>query len=134
METIFTIFIILHGLVHLLYVGQSQKLFELQPQLTWPDGSWAFSGLLGDPTTRLLASIVCVLAAVGFVGGGIGILASQAWWRPLVVGAAILSAVGYLLLWNGRMQKIDAQGGIGILINVGILVVVLMLQQPRFEF
>lgn len=134
METIFTIFIIVHGLVHLLYIGQSQRLFQLQPQLTWPEGSWAFSRLVGDPATRSLASIVCGLAAIGFVGGGIGILASQVWWRPLVIGAALLSSIGYLLFWNGKAQKLDAQGVIGILINIGVLVVVLVLQQPQFTF
>ena len=33
------VFIILHGLVHMLYFGQSRKFFELQPGMTWPDGS-----------------------------------------------------------------------------------------------
>ena len=28
---LFGIFLILHGLVHLLYAGQSSRLFELQP-------------------------------------------------------------------------------------------------------
>jgi hypothetical protein len=30
------IFLILHGLVHLLYYGQSARRFELAPGLTWP--------------------------------------------------------------------------------------------------
>jgi hypothetical protein len=29
---IFGVFIVLHGLIHLLYFGQSRRLFELQPQ------------------------------------------------------------------------------------------------------
>jgi hypothetical protein len=39
LKVIFGIFIILHGLVHMLYFGQSQKLFELQAGMTLPDGS-----------------------------------------------------------------------------------------------
>jgi hypothetical protein len=122
------VFIVLHGLVHLLYFGQSWRLFELQPGMTWPDGSWAFSGLLGDSATRLLASIACVLAAIGFVASGTGILVRQAWWRPVVVSAAAFSAVVFVLFWNGQMQKLDNQGGIGLLINIAILAAVVILR------
>lgn len=124
------VFIVLHGLVHLLYFGQSRRLFELQSGMVWPDGSWAFSKLLGDETTRLLASIACILAAISFMAGGTGVLASQRWWRPLVVGSAAFSTVMLILLWNGQMQKLDDQGAIGVLINVAILVAVLILRWP----
>jgi hypothetical protein len=128
------VFIVLHGLVHLLYFGQSWRLFELQPGLVWPDGSWAFSALLGDERTRLLASASCILAAIGFVAGGAGILAGQAWWRPFVVGSAAFFAVMLILLWDGQMQRLDDKGGIGVLINVAILAAVLIFQWPNFEF
>jgi len=128
------VFIVLHGLVHLLYCGQSQGLFELQPGLVWPDGSWAFSKLLGDERTRLLASVSCVLAAIGFVAGGAGILAGQAWWRLLVVGSAAFSGFMLILLWNGQMQKLGEKGAFGVLINGAILIAVLILGWPDFEF
>jgi hypothetical protein len=134
LRIIIGVFMVLHGLVHLLYFGQSQRLFELQPGMVWPDGSWAFSKLLGDEATRLLASIACILAAIGFMAGGIGILASQRWWRPLVVGSAAFFAVMLILLWNGQMQKLDDQGAVGVLINVAILVAVLILRWPDFGF
>ncbi|MFL7868087.1 MAG: hypothetical protein AB8I58_04625, partial [Anaerolineales bacterium] len=84
-----SVFFVLHGLVHLLYLGQSRRLFELQSGMTWPDGSWAFSKLLGDETTRLLAGILLILAAVGFVAAGVGVFAGQGWWRPLAIGSAV---------------------------------------------
>jgi len=121
---------VLHGLVHLLYFGQSWRLFELQPGMVWPDGSWAFSKLLGDEATRSLASIACVLAAAGFVAGGIGLLVGQDWWRPAVVGSAAFSAVIFFLLWDGGLQQLDNKGGVGLLINVAILVAVLIFQWP----
>jgi hypothetical protein len=128
------IFIVLHGLVHLLYFGQSQRLFELQPGLVWPDGSWAFSKLLGDETTRLLASASCVLAAIGFVAGGAGILARQSWWRLPVVSSAAFFTVMLILLWDGQMQRLSDKGAFGVLIDVTILVVVLILRWPDFGF
>jgi hypothetical protein len=127
---LFGLFLVLHGLVHLLYFGQSRKLFELQPGMVWPDGSWAFSKFLGDEATRLLASVCCVLAALGFVAGGIGIFLQQAWWRPLVVGSAAFSAAIFFLLWDGQLQKLANQGAIAILINLAILVAVLVLRWP----
>ena len=128
------VFIVLHGLVYLLYLGQSQRLFELQPGLVWPDGSWAFSRLLGDERTRLLASASCVLAAIGFVAGGAGILAGQAWWRSPVVGSAAVSGFMLILLWDGQMQRLPDKGAFGVLINGAILVAVLVLRWPAFGF
>lgn len=121
LETIISIFLILHGLVHLLYLGQSQKFFELRAGFAWPQGSWAFSGLMSDQALRGLTAAACALAAIGFVVGGVGRLAAQDWWTPLVIAAAVLSSVAYLLLWNGRLRRLDDQGGIGILINLVIL-------------
>lgn len=131
---LFGIFIVLHGLVHMLYFGQSARYFELQPGMVWPAGSWAFSKLLGDGTTRMLASIFLVLAAIGFVVGGTGILVRQVWWRPVVLGSAAFSAVIYFLFWNGAWQDLDDKGGIGILIDAAILAAVLIFQWPNFEF
>jgi uncharacterized membrane protein YphA (DoxX/SURF4 family) len=128
------VFIVLHGLVHLLYFGQSWRLFELQPGMVWPEGSWTFSKFLGDEATRLLASIACILAALGFVAGGAAILLGQAWWRPVVVGAAAFSTVVFLLFWNGKLQQLANQGAIAILINIAILVAVLILRWPDFGF
>lgn len=127
-------FIVLHGLVHLFYFGQSQRLFELQPEMVWPDGAWAFSRLLGDETTRLLAGIACVLAAVGFVVGGMGILVQQGWWRAAIVGSAAFSSVLFVLFWDGKQRMLTENGAIGLLINVAILATVLVLQWPSFGF
>ncbi len=134
MRFIFGVFIILHGMVHLLYFGQSARFFELKPGMVWPDGSWAFSTLLGNETARNLASISLVLAALGLVVGGIGILVSQAWWRPVVVGAAAFSSAVYILFWNGKMQNLSGQGAIGLLINIAILLAVLVLRWPQLGF
>jgi len=128
------VFIVLHGLVHLLYFGQSRRLFELQPGMVWPDGSWAFSKLLGEGATRSLASIACVLAALGFVAAGIAIFVGQSWWRPVVVGAAAFSAAIFVLFWDGGLQKMADKGVIAILINLAILVAVLIVRWPDFGF
>jgi hypothetical protein len=127
---IISIFFALHGLVHLLYAGQSRRLFELRPGMVWPDGSWLFSKLLGDETARLLASILLALATLGFMAGGLGLLIRQDWWRPMTVGAAVLSAAIYILFWDGKFQALNDKGGIGLLINLALVVAVLVLKWP----
>ncbi len=57
--------------------------------------------------------------------GGIGLLMGQAWGSPVVMGSAAFSTVSFILFWDGEMQKLADKGGIGILINMAILVVVL---------
>jgi len=134
LRSLIGVFLILHGLVHLLYFGQSQRVFELVEGMLWPEDSWAFSKLLEYKATRLLASISCLLAALGFVVGGVAILIHQAWWRPVVVASAAFSSVIFVLFWDGRKQNLDNQGVIAILINLAILVAVLIFQWPDFGF
>ena len=124
------VILIMHAVVHLLYLGQSSRTFELQPGMNWPDGSWLFSRLLGNEPTRALASIILLLVALGFMAGGVGIFLMQAWWRPVVVGAAILSSLVFIFFWNGSLRNLDAQGALGILIDIAILVAVLIFRWP----
>lgn len=131
---LFGIFFVLHGLVHLLYFGQSARYFVLQPGMVWPDGSWAFSRLIGEAGNRNLASLLLVLAAIGFAVGGIGIFAKQAWWRPAIVFTSVFSSMLYLLFWDGGFQHLDNKGGVGILINLAILAALLIFQWPKFDF
>jgi hypothetical protein len=130
---LFGVFMVLHGLVHVLYFGQSARYFELQPGMVWPNGSWAFSRFLGEAVTRNLASILLILAAVGFVAGGAGIILKQSWWQPVVVSTAIFSSVIYVLFWDGVMRGLDNKGGVGILINLTILAALLIFHWPKFD-
>ena len=130
----FGFFLILHGVVHMLYFGQSQRYFELQPGMTWPDNSWAFSSIFGADQTRLLASLILVVTAIGFAASGLGIFVSKAWWRPIAITAAILSSLLYVLFWDARLQHLDNQGFVGILISQMLLVAILVVQKPSFEF
>jgi hypothetical protein len=122
------IFLILHGLVHLLYAGQSQRLFELRPGLLWPEGSWLFSRQLDDDAMRLMAVISLALAAFGCVAGGLGLFFHQDWWRTIIVGAAILSTTIFAVFWDGKRQSLADNGGVGVLINLAILVSILILK------
>lgn len=130
---IFGVFIVLHGLVHLLYFGQSQRLFELQPGMVWPDGSWLFARVLDVAGNRVLATLFLVWAAIGFVAAGVGIFAGQSWFRPVLAGTAAFSSFIYILFWDGGWQNLDDKGGVGLLINMAILTAVLIFHWPQIE-
>lgn len=134
MRMLFGLFIVLHGLVHLLYLGQSARLFEMQPGMSWPDGSWALSVFLGNASIRNLANASLVAAALGFIAAGAGLFAQQDWWQSAVIGAAVFSSGIYILFWDGVLQSLDDKGGVGILINLAILVALLVFRWPAFDF
>jgi len=121
LDIIIGLFMVLHGLVHLLYFGQSARLFELRPGMLWPDGSWAFSKVFGEKAVRSLACILFILGALGFVVGGIIIFANQRYWRPVVMVSSIFSSILYIVFWDGKLKKLDDKGGFGVLINIAIL-------------
>jgi hypothetical protein len=100
--------------------------------MDWPDRSWAFSRILGNGTTRLLANVLLAAAALVFVVGGVGIITAQAWWRPVVMAAAAFSAVIFLLLWDGKLGRLDDNGGVGLLINLVIIILALIVEWPDF--
>jgi hypothetical protein len=133
-QVLIGIFLVLHGLVHLLYLGQSARWFEMRPGLTWPAGSWAFSRLLGDKAAGKLAGGACVLAALGFVIGGIGVFVKQGFWHPAVAASAVLSALIFILLWDGGMDKLDAKGVFAVLINAAALAFLVILRWPEMGF
>ena len=130
MKIVAGIFLIIHGLVHLLYFGHALRYFELQPGMAWPDGSWAFSKVEGVKPARRLAGILCVMAALVFTTSGILLLANVGAWRKVVLVAAGFSSLIYILFWDGKIQKLNDKGGICILINLAIFVVAYVVQWP----
>jgi hypothetical protein len=130
LRTLFGILIILHGLVHLWFVVLSQQLVDFQPEMGWTGRSWLFTGLIGDAATRWLATIIYSLATLAFLVSGIGLFTRGNGWRPVLIGAALLSAVAILLFWDGVTALLVQRGLIGFLLDLAILFVVLVLQWP----
>ena len=122
------VFLVLHGLVHLLYVALSRGLIDSEREIGWTGKSWLFSNLLGQAGTLRLASAAYTLATLAFIGGGVGILSGAHWWQTVTAGAAILSSVVILLFWDGSTDRVVNKGLLGVLINVIILAAVLGLR------
>lgn len=133
-KTAFGIFIVLHGLVHLWYVVLAQRLVDFKPEMGWSGQSWAFTSVLGDPATRLLATVVFVLVTAGMVIGGTGVVVQASWWRPLLIGTLVVSSLGIVLFWDGGMAMLMEKGVLGLLINVALLVTLLGFNWPPETF
>jgi hypothetical protein len=127
------IFLLLHGLVHLLYVGHSQRFFELQPGLMWPEGSWVFSNLLNGDQIRMIASACMSISAIVFILAGAGLFLEQTWWRALFIFAIAFSSLVYFIFWNGKLEQLPDQGLVGVLINLSFLVFILILKWPSIQ-
>lgn len=122
---LFGVFLGLHGMVHLLYAGQSWRLFELQPGMIWPDGSWALERATGTNEIRLLATILLVVGALASIVSGGGLVLKQDWWRPAALSSVALSTLIYVLFWDGAFRQLPNQGAVGVLLNAGILAIAL---------
>lgn len=53
--------------------------------------SWLLSGAFGEGGARVSAGILFIVPTLGFVAAAAGLLAGQAWWRPVAVGSAAAS-------------------------------------------
>jgi hypothetical protein len=118
---LFGVFLILHGVVHLLYVGQSARKFELQPELTWPDESWVFSRFMPIYRVRILTNFLLVIAAIGFLVSAIALFSQQNWFHTILLITAAFSSLVYLVNWDARFKGLDHQGFVGVLINIAVI-------------
>lgn len=122
------IFIVLHGLVYLLYFGLSRKLFELdKPLVGFPERSWLFSKFLNESAVRSLASLLFALTILILVVSGTLFLFDVNGWRSVLMFAAVFASVTTILFWDGKLQRLPDKGFIGVLINVVILGAVILL-------
>lgn len=128
--SIFAIFLILHGLVHLLYFCQSQSIFQLQPKLKWPENAWLFTRFFSNGFTRAMASLFCLLSAISFSAGGVALILKLEWWLPATVISAVFSTLLYVLFWDGDSDRLKEKGAIGILINLMLLFLVVFMHWP----
>lgn len=128
MKYVIGIFYILHGLVHLLYMGHSFHYFSIEKDFAWPGNSKFLANTFNLETKKAIAGILCAVSAVGFAFAGICILVGHTWKNLEVIVAVIISTVLFIAFWDGSTRKLHTQGGIAILINMLILAYTFMYQ------
>jgi hypothetical protein len=114
-------FIILHGLVHAMYVGQALQWFELRVGMAWPIGAQFLPSGISDGVLRTSTAISIGIASAALVAGGVGVLLDAGWGGSVTVASAIVVSLLHVLLWDGDMKTSPDQGLYGIIINVVIV-------------
>lgn len=130
LRTLFGVFIVLHGLVHLWPFVLSRGLVGFKAEMGWTGDSWLLTSVVGDSATGLLASIVYVVAAITFVASGVGLFTRSSWWRPVMLASAVFSALVILTFWDGATELLVEKGLVGFLIDLAIIFLLLVLKWP----
>ena len=126
MKIFLGIFFILHGLVHLLYMGHSLNYFELEKGFIWPNNSKLLGNIFSLPTIKMLAGVLCFIAAISFILSGTCVLIGHSYQHLVSIISVIVSTVLFIAFWDGSRIKIHTQGGIAIIINILIFVFILI--------
>ena len=124
MQILFAIFVILHGLVHMWYVTLSQGWVKFQTEMGWSGRSWLLANIFEEKISLNIASGFYIFSTVLFVITGIGLLASSSWARVALIMSSIVSAITILVFWDGKPNMLVEKGLIGLLINIGFLILV----------
>ncbi len=76
------------------------------------------------------ARLLWLAVIVGFVAAAVGLLAGQAWWRPVAVGSAGVSLLALALFASGIGRQPLLSAG---LMDVAILVLLLWVRWPPVD-
>jgi hypothetical protein len=119
MRTAFGLFLLAHGAIHASWFSPAPPHQEGAP--AWPfdlTSSWLLTPLgVRGATIRVPAAALCVVALIGFVAAGAGVLGvpgMSAIWRPLVTISAFASLAVLILLFRSWFT-------VGVALDVGLL-------------
>lgn len=120
------LFLIAHGLVHLLYLAPRPEDDPNYPFV--PEGRWFARALgLAPSTAKAVAGALAVACMVMLVISGIALLAGAALWEPTAVLGAAISLVLMVLFFHPWLV-------FGIAIDVAIIGSVLSWHVPASLF
>ena len=111
-------FLIAHGFVHWVYAAPEPNAPEAEAW-SFLTRRWIVTRAGLDQNTAMTIGIVLIgLVTTGFVTSGVGLIASQDWWRFVAIGSAIVSVVLLALFWHNWMIA-------GPILNIGIVLLAL---------
>ena len=116
-----------HGVGHVLFLPALAPVLRLDASGT----SWLLDPIVGIGATRLVATLVAVVALLAFVLAAGGVLLQSPWWRSVAVGGAVASACLILAMWGG-LQTSGAFSALAF--DVVVLVALLVARWPSEAF
>jgi hypothetical protein len=122
-RTILAVVVGAHGIGHVLF------LVPLLGIADWGQStrSWLLTDLVGDGVTRILGSLLWLVAIVGFVAVAVGMFGQVGWWRGLAVGSAAVSILGLVLFWSNSAASSAFSA---LTFDVAVLGALLLLRWP----
>lgn len=128
---IFSLFVLLHGLAHLVYTAMARGLIpatESQPDLT--GSSWLLSDWLDTQAIRNFGALSFAILALLFAGVAGGLWLRQSWAAQSLIVAAFLSSVFLVVFWDGNFKDLASKSIVGLLINLGFLLAFYLFRYP----
>lgn len=112
--------LVIHGLIHVIGFASSWGLADFQEASRAPTNLIAAQS--GDPIVRVLG-VVWLLALTAFLIAAMLLVGDSTMWRPVALGAAVISMVPIILWWQNAPLRAVANA----------LVLIAALAAPRLS-
>lgn len=113
----FALPLILHGLAHISGFLASWTAADVG----YSDHAWIFTSNIHIRSPVGKASgLLWLVAAMGLVGSGLGILSGEAWWAELGLAGAAISLVVIISWWNTVPPGAKAGAAFDVIILLGL--------------
>lgn len=120
-NVLFSIFLILHGLVHLWYFTLAAKLVEFKAEMGWDISASMISRILSQSSASNIAMISYPIIAFTFVVVGVLWNFNEDLSKNLLVVISIVSSIFIILFWDGSFDKVVENGLVGLIANFIVL-------------
>ena len=108
-----------HGIAYLMYALQSRKVLE-----GWAGQAMLLGSIFSGLRLEELAVILWAVAGIGLLCTAVafGLWSSGSdYWRPIAIGASLVSIASFALVWDGRAEGFAPEGGLGMIVSAIIL-------------
>ena len=90
----------------------------------WEGSSVLLGNIIPADALRSLTTVLWLIAGTGILFTGIAIALASRFphlWRPSAIGATLVGILSFAVFWDGQGAQFVNQGGIGLVLSVGIL-------------
>lgn len=112
-----------HGLIYVMFVPLARDALK-----EWRGTSWLLGQAVTGGKLYTLASASHIAAGVIILACALAIAfapAAPGWWRPLAIVGAALGILAFAVFWDGQVQLLVQEGGIGPFVSLILLAVAL---------
>jgi hypothetical protein len=129
---LFTIFVFLHGAVHMVYPSIAQGWIPAPESGDTTGQSWLLARPLGEAAARNIGAFLFIATTLLFVVAAVGLALRQPWSVSWLAASAIVSSLALVALWDGKFAALAEKGAIGLAINIALLIGLYVFRYPAF--